>query len=290
VIWSLQPRRLRGLALSLLFLLTALSRLPAQEKASVPVGGTVNITVSPAAVPSPSVSIILSERHGQVTPVKGMCAHTGGGLIDVSSPAADTVIVTMSGVAVANAMMHFELDQAFEVSFDDPKIKKAKLTVEARVIGLLRGERKGCAEYSDACASILAAPVDLITLCVPPRQVCGCDSLAVNDRDGPKTVPVLPGKYVLHQTFSISATTTSLICKRPSAEFAPDPALDPLWISYWDPFHGVKKDTFGFQVVFKVAPDTNEGNDEKKASELLYQREKASHISCDSSRRHAALR
>jgi hypothetical protein len=41
--------------------------------------------------------------------------------------------------------------------------------------------------------------------------------------------------------------------KSASAEFAPDPALDPLWISYWEPFHGAGKKDFGFQVILKVA-------------------------------------
>jgi hypothetical protein len=165
--------------------------------------------------------------------------------------------------------MKFDLDQCFEISIDDPKVKKAKLTVEGRVIGLLRGEKKGCAEYSEACACIVATSVDLVTVCVPPHQVCGCESLAVNDHDGPKSVPVLPGKYTLHQSFSLGAHTDSFLHKRPSAEFAPDPALDPLWINYWEPFHGVKKDTFGFQIILKVAPDTDEASGEKKVAELL---------------------
>ena len=38
-----------------------------------------------------------------------------------------------------------------------------------------------------------------------------------------------------------------------SAEFAPDPALDPLWISAFEPFHGAAKKDFGFQVTIKVA-------------------------------------
>jgi hypothetical protein len=253
--WNLRSRLVRSLALGLLPLLAPLAL--AQEKVVAPPGGAVNITVTPAVAAPPSVSIMLHERHGHVTPVKGKCAHTGGGLIDVAAPAPDTVIVTMSGAVVANASMQFDLDQSFDVSFDDPKVKKANLTVEGRVVGLLRGEKKGCGEYSEACASIGAGPVEIVTVCVPPHSACSCDSLAVNDHAGPQSVPVLPGKYTLHQTFNISAHTDSYVCKRPSAEFAPDPALDPLWINYFEPFHGVKKDSFGFQVIIKVAEDTS---------------------------------
>ena len=59
-----------------------------------------------------------------------------------------------------------------------------------------------------------------------------------------------------HQTFAVSAAHPQSLwcCKAASAEFAPDPALDPLWISYWEPFHGAIKKDFGFQVVLKVAP------------------------------------
>jgi hypothetical protein len=242
----------------------------AQDKATVPAGGAVNITVTAGTAPPPPVSITLYERHGHVNPIKGKCTHTGGGLIDVASPSPDTVIVTMSGAVVANSEMRFELDQCFEVSFDDPKVKKAKLTVEGRVVGLLRGERKGSADYSDACAHITSGSAGLLSVCVPPHGVCGCgDNLAVNDHDGPKSVPVAPGKYTLNQTFTISAHSDNVLCKRPSAEFAPDPALDPLWINYFEPFHGVKKESFGFQMIIKIAPDTDEGNGEKKGTELI---------------------
>jgi hypothetical protein len=255
---NLRSRLLRCLVLSAL---AAPSLAPAQDKAPPPV--PVNITVSTAPAP-PAASITLHERHGHVTPTKGHITHTGGGLIDVASPSADVVVVTMSGAVVANSSMQFDLDQCFEVSFDDPKLKKAKLSIEGRVVGLLRGEPKGCAEYTEACAHLSAGPVDVVSVCVPPHSACECQSLAVNDHDGPKTVPAAPGKYTLHQTFTISAHTTSWVHKRPSAEFAPDPALDPLWITYFDPFHGVKKDTFGFQVTLKVVPDTDEGNGDKK--------------------------
>jgi hypothetical protein len=266
---SFRSRLVRYLALSLFCLGAPLSRVAAQEKANVPAGGAVNVTVTTAA-PPPPVSITLHERHGHVTPMKGHCTHTGGGLIDVATPSSDTVIVTMTGAVVANSAMQFVLDQVFEVSFDDPKVKKAKLTIEGRVIGLLRGEPKGSADYSDASASILAAPSDLATVCVPPHAVCGRHSnMGVNDHDGPKTVGVLPGKYTLRQTFKIAANSKCPLFKRPSAEFAPDPALDPLWINYFEPFHGVKKESFGFQVTVKVAADTDAGNGEKKGPEAV---------------------
>jgi len=270
--WSLRSRLAWHLALGLLCLTAPLAR--AQDKTVVPQGGAINVTVTSGAAPAPPVSITLYERHGHVTPVKGKCSHTGGGLIDVAQPSPDTVVVTMTGVAVANSSMQFELEQIFEVSFDNPKVKKASLTVEGRVLGLLRGEPQGCARYADACASIgvagaelippstghapahLNVPVagaELVSLCVPPHSICGCDSLSVNDHDGPKKIPVQPGKYVLHQTFTIAAESGCFLCKRPSAEFAPDPALDPLWISYWEPFHGVIKKDFGFQVTLKVS-------------------------------------
>jgi hypothetical protein len=239
----------------LLGLMVPISLVSGQEKVAVPPSSSLNITVTAGTAPPPLATLTLLERHGHVTPSKGKCAHTGGGLIDVASPSPDTIIITMNGAAVANASMHFDVDQCFEVALD-PKVKKATLTVEGRVIGLLRGGHKGCAEYSDACAHISAGPVNILSVCVPPHSVCGCDSLSVNDHDGPKTIPVVAGKYTLSQTFAVSAQTSSFFCKRPSAEFAPDPALDPLWISYWEPFHGVKKDTFGFQLIIRVADAT----------------------------------
>jgi hypothetical protein len=265
----LRWRRVRYLALSLLWLAASPALVGAQEKAALPAGGAVNVTVTAGGAPPPPVSIILHERHGHVTPNKSKCAHSGGGLIDVVSPTPDTVLVTMSGAVVANSEMRFDLDQCFEVSFDDLKVKKAKLTVEGRVIGLLRGEHRGCAEYADACAHVSAGPTTLLSACVPPHSTCDNASLGVNDHDGPKTVPVLAGKYTLQQTFAIAAHSDRCLCKRPSAEFAPDPALDPLWLSYHEPFHGIKKDSFGFQVILKVASDTEPGNGGKKEPESL---------------------
>src|SRR5262245_12910325 len=158
-----------------------------------------------APLPAPPVSITLLDRHGHVTPSRAACSHTGGGNIDVQQPAPDTVVVTMTGAVVAESSMHFDLEQCFEVSFDNPKFKKAKLTIEGRVIGLLRGAKKGSASYSDACASVGIASEPIMNICVPPHAVDGCDNLAVNDHAGPLSVPIAAGKYTLQQTFNIAA-------------------------------------------------------------------------------------
>jgi hypothetical protein len=238
----------------------------AQEKTAVPPGTPVNITVQPAAPTAPPISFVLGPRHGHVTPERSGCTHTGGGNIDVAQPTPDVLIVTMSGAAVAYgaicpalAAQVFELEQCFELSFDNPKVKKGKLTMEGRVIGLLRSHcAKDSAGYEDACAAIGVDSMCLLKLCVPPHSVSDKQSLSVNDHDGPYSVPVTAGKYVLRQTFRVAvmAHPTVLPTKGPSAEFAPDPAIDPLWLSYKEPFHGAIKKDFGFQVILKVAEDT----------------------------------
>jgi hypothetical protein len=215
----------------------------------------------------PPVSITLGPRHGHVTPSRSGFTHTGGGNIDVAQPSPDTVVITMTGVAVAGghpcksstASMNFELTQGFEVSIDNPKVKKVKVIVEGRVIGLLRSECKGdgSATEGPGCASISSKEKEIVALCVPEHSVAGGDNLSINDHDGPAEAAIAPGKYTLNQSFTISATHSK--CVRPtkaaSAEFAPDPALDPLWISYWEPFHGAIKKDFGFQATIKVTAD-----------------------------------
>jgi hypothetical protein len=234
---------------------------------TVPPGTPVTITVTPAAPSSPSVSLTLLGRHGHGTPHRQGFTHTGGGTTDVAQPSPDTVVITMTGVAVAGghpckhsaAGLDFDLEQCFEVAFEKPDVKAAKLTLEGRVLGLLRshGHGGGSAEQGQACATVSAGPAALLTLCVPPHAVAGGQNLSLNCHEGPVSVPVRPGKYTLHQVFHLAAThpRALLPCKAASAELAPDPALDPLWISYFEPFHGAQKKDFGFQVTLKVAPE-----------------------------------
>lgn len=235
----------------------------AQEKKEVPPGAPVTITVTttPAA---PDVSLSLGKRTAQVVPSRVRCNHTGGGNIDVQQPSPDVIVVTMSGAAVAygspvgaaSAALDFMLSQAFEVSFDKPTVKAAKLTLEARVTGFLRSHKLGGAEVGGS-AAVGGAGCPGLSIAVPGHAVAGCESLAVNDKEGPVSV-ILPaaGALCLTQTFRVSAWMPRAVlpCKAPSAEFAPDPALDPLWISPKEPFKGAKKADLGFQVTVKVAP------------------------------------
>src|SRR5437588_179471 len=96
-----------------------------------PVSLAVAQPAAPAA-PGPSVTITLGGRHGHGTPDRQGFTHTGGGNIDVAQPAPDTVVVTMTAVAVAGghpckdsaATFNFDLTQCFDVNFEKPDVKK----------------------------------------------------------------------------------------------------------------------------------------------------------------------
>jgi hypothetical protein len=232
---------------------------------TAPMGTTAILEVSGPSPSAPAVNLTLLEREGHINPTRHGFAHTGGGNIDVAQPAADTLVVTMTGVAVAGAhpckdslaRIDCALEQCFEVALVNPEEKKKlKLTLEARVIGLLRSHvcGGGSAGESGCCATITCGSLAVATVCAPGHVVAGGENLSLNDHDGPVRVPIAPGKYTLHQLFHVSAVNPHCLlpCKAASAEIAPDPALDPVWISYFEPFHGAQKKDFGFQVTIKV--------------------------------------
>lgn len=217
------------------------------------------------APPAPKVTFVVKDRHGHATPTRTNMAHTAGGNVDVAQPSDDKLIVTMTGVVTAgpnpgmptSAEMAFDLNQDIEIVIADPKIKKAKLTVEAQIIGLLRGDKNGgSACVNNGSVVVVNGKTTVLPLAIEGHSVSGDDNLAINDRKGPVSVAVLPGDYHILQTFHISATHARSICgKGAAAEFAPDPALDPTWISVTDPFRGANKKEFGFRVILRVEPE-----------------------------------
>jgi hypothetical protein len=237
---------------------------PASLPPCPPPIAAVPVRVLPVEFP---VTLRLGEADAQATPSRHICARTGGGNIDVRQVAPDTVVITMTGVVVggglagASAAFTFDLAQQFTVVAETPAFCGATLSVQARVIGLLRNPCKGSAACGEACVSIACgegpeSQQELVSLVLPGKAVGDKDNQSVLVRKGPITIPIEPGCFTLRQTWTLSALQhlASIPGKPASAEFAPAPALDPTWISYKDPFHGVAKKDFGFQVTLKVTP------------------------------------
>jgi hypothetical protein len=221
----------------------------------------------PAGPPAPAM-ILLGPRHGHAVPSRCGHSHTGAGNIDVAQPFPDTIVITMTGVAAAGAnpctnseaTQSFDLCQDFEVRFVSTKLKKAKLVVDARVIGLLRSPCKGggTAGEGPGCATVSAGELPLVTACAPEHTVAGGENLSINDHSAPYEVPIVPGIYALHQTFTVSTAHPRTWCPgKAVAEFGADAGLDRLWIGTRDPFSGASKTDFGFQVTLKVVEDTS---------------------------------
>ncbi len=221
-------------------------------------------TPAPAA-PPPKVAFVLKDRHGHATPTRTDKARSGGGNTDVAQPRDDTLIITMTGAVAAGphpcketaAALDFDLDQEFALSFSDPKLKTAKLSIEMQVIGLLRGDKHGgSAGVGHGTAVISSEGGCILSVALEGHSVGGDDNLSINDHKGPVALSVVAGDYRLLQTFNIHAAHLRGICgKAAAAEFAPDPALDPTWISITEPFHGANKKEFGFRVTLRVEPD-----------------------------------
>jgi hypothetical protein len=168
----------------------------------------------------------------------------------------------MIGAVVATAHpkgsaadLDFLLTQEFDIVGGLPA-GTAKLSLETSLIGVLRGGRIAAAT-ADAGATVFRDGNEIVTAETPDRGVACGQNLSVNDRVAPEDVPVSPGHFVLHAHCRLAAThPASFRGKAASAEFAPEPALDPIWVGGpRDPFHGVAKKDFGFHVTLRVSSD-----------------------------------
>ena len=262
----------------LLAVLLHVAGLGAQEGLAPCPPPAVAVPAATASAPPPPASITLGPRHGHAVPSRFGHSHTGAGNTDIAQPSPDTVVVTMTAVAAAGANpcsdsaanVSFDLCQDFEVRFDNPNRKEAKLIVDARVIGLLRSAYKGgIAREGPGCGTVGVGEVSLVTLCAPEHAVTAGEKLSINDHDGPYVLVIQPGKYVLQQTFTVSATYPRTWCPgKAVAEFGADSGLDKLWISSHDPFSGASKKDFGLQVTLKVVED-NDTDCQAAAQETL---------------------
>ncbi len=217
--------------------------------------------------PIPTVGILLGKRHAHGTPEKFGRAATSGGNIRVRQPSPDVVIITMQGGVAANgsvikrslASMSFTLDQEFKVVFAKlGAANTAKLYVETRLVGLLRGGHShgkcGAAEQQEACAAITSGPTSLLSVCLEPYRVACGENQAINCQEGPVCVAVGAGCYTLHGTFQISATyeRTCLRCKAAAADFNPGGLK---LVTDHNPFAHCSREDFGFEIELRVVPE-----------------------------------
>jgi hypothetical protein len=215
------------------------------------------LSMATAAGRTARPALLPTERHAEVTPVRSGCTCVGGGNIDVRQPGADTILVTLTGAVVATghpcgsaAVMDFDLDQAFDVAGGP-----GKLSLELEAVGVLRGGRIAAAAQG-GCAAVLIGGKEIVAAALPDRSVGGGENLTVADRAAPEDVAVTPGPHLLHVHWRLTAAhPKGLRGKAASAEFAPEPALDPLWVGGpRDLFHGIAKKDFGLRVTLRVSP------------------------------------
>jgi hypothetical protein len=221
--------------------------------------------------------LVLEPGEASARPHKQGVAYANGGVLAVNQPNPTTLVVTLSGLAGVNADLcststagyDFDLNQCFEIRYD-PKVAKAtKLSIEGRVIGLLRtdwrhytgrhsGPKGGTAETCPV-ATISAGPAEVVGVTLPARVAACGEDLSVYNHEGSLAVPVAPGEYALHETWGFRVTHPAFCVRGASAEFSPEPAYYPDAAAYWfhdfQPFNGQASKDFGFQVTIKLIPE-----------------------------------
>jgi hypothetical protein len=226
--------------------------------------------------PRPAVEFIVAPGEASAVPFKRGVSYANGGIIDVARPDPTTIVATLTGLTATNADLihtsianyHFDLVQGFELRFNSPRVKGATLTLEGRVIGILRTNHEhythpwgarhcGTATTEPAVAAIGVEHATILTLSLPERSAGCCEDLSVYNHDGPLVVPVTPGKYTLHASWGFGTTHPCFCCRGASAEFSPQPSYCPenYWFQEFKPFNGTATKDSGFQITVKVIPE-----------------------------------
>lgn len=225
----------------------------------------------------PPLELVVVPGEASAVPARKGVSFANGGIIDVAQPNPTTIVVTMTGLCATNADLvctsianyHFELTQGFAVAINDKKIKAAKLTLESRVIGILRTNHHHYVCWNHHCPTADTEPAlaaistcdgaPVASLSLPPRSAGCCQDLSVYNHEGPICVPVFCGKYTLHETWGFGTTHPCFWCRGASAEFAPQPqyyvSAADYWFQEWLPFNGTATKDFGYQVIIKVTPE-----------------------------------
>jgi hypothetical protein len=224
-----------------------------------------------APVEAPAYQIVLRSRTAEANPTKTKDAQTGGGFVLVQQPEPNTILVIMTGSAVAGSEFHgssaaisFDLDQALEILPTRKGLRPPRIGMLGQIVGTLNvtdlgkhNKGYGSAEQAQGTASLDMGNTELLTVCVKGASAAAGNSVSVNTREGPIEMVGSAGAYRLRQSFSISASQGHGIFNRQYAvaDFDPAPQLNDFWADALRPFRAVVRKDFGFRLALRVVED-----------------------------------
>ena len=221
----------------------------------------------PEALPAPKYSITLGARDACVTPCTHNRARADGGIIDVQTPSANTITVTMTGTPAADSFLGctstatqtFRLVQEFEVACSDSAVSTVSWTLDSTLAGYVRSVRNAgaCASLADVTVipSCEGEPPLTLSLSHPPLCVSGTQGQLCNQHLPPVQGPPMPvGRYTLVADFVLDTTASGVCNAHAVADFSPDTSLPADWVRVCDPFQGASKKSFGFTLVLTAGP------------------------------------
>jgi hypothetical protein len=220
----------------------------------------------------PPYQIVLRSRGAQANPTKSKDAQTGGGTVLVEQPEPNTIVIAMTGAAVAGSEFHgssagiaFELDQALDIIPTRARLRPPRIAMVGKVVGTLQVtdpghhcKACGLAEQSVGTASLVCGDAPVLSVIVKPSSAGPGTPVSVNNREGPVETIGAVGSYSLKQSFAISVFQTKGVFNRQYAvaDFDPAPELDGFWADALKPFRAVARKDFGFRVILRVVEDS----------------------------------
>jgi hypothetical protein len=224
------------------------------------IGGTAAESTEETTV---TARIIFGAHDGAAHPTICGRGYSGGGNIDISQPAPDTLVITMTGTVAAcanplkmsEATLDFRQGMQFAVEFSAPN-GTGKLMMQAKVNGFVRAKGKqSIAGMTDATTTLSCGQGQIAVVPLTARVASCGDAFAVTASHGPVVVPICAGQFNLWQHFQIAtAQPQGLLRCKSIAEFSAA-ELPDAWSVNPDPFDGANKEDLGYQVIIQVAPD-----------------------------------
>lgn len=219
----------------------------------------------PKPIAEEPIRVTLQNRRGEVTPHTRRDARADGGLIEVRVPSPNSVVAVMTGSVSAYTHMgltsrageRFHLEQEFDLSSDDPKVRAVTLTLHSSMTGYARSRHKASTGIRLAAVSVqsLSAPAPPLVLEHAPLATEGTESRLVNAHlPELESVPMPLGRYLLTMDFVIEAEAGGIFDGHATTELSPGTTLPDSWVRTRDPFQGIDKTGFGFSATLAATP------------------------------------